>query len=157
MIRKFWNTKEFSLMFIPCIIRRIKRQNQQYALIVSLLYFYVLAPTCFGSSLPSSGSLLDPPELLENTYTAHGTTTVRHTGHVTTRYMIYQPSVCIFKKLRRIQLAPWWWQATAKTCRNQHVKQKSGTIRAYCWFCLLIQNNLLTSCATIVLYRTPPK
>jgi hypothetical protein len=27
--------------------------------------FYVLAPTCFGSSLPSSGSLLDPPELLE--------------------------------------------------------------------------------------------
>jgi hypothetical protein len=26
---------------------------------------YVLAPTCFGSSLPSSGSLLDPPELLE--------------------------------------------------------------------------------------------
>jgi hypothetical protein len=25
----------------------------------------VLAPTCFGSSLPSSGSLLDPPELLE--------------------------------------------------------------------------------------------
>jgi hypothetical protein len=27
----------------------------------------VLAPTCLGSSLPSSGSLLDPPELLENT------------------------------------------------------------------------------------------
>jgi hypothetical protein len=48
-------------------IRRIRRKNQQYALIVPLLYFYVLAPTCFGSSLPSSGSLLDPPELLENT------------------------------------------------------------------------------------------
>jgi hypothetical protein len=31
------------------------------------LYFYVLAPTCFGSSLPSSWSLLDPPKLLENT------------------------------------------------------------------------------------------
>jgi hypothetical protein len=27
--------------------------------------FYVLAPTCFGSSLPSSGSFLDPSELLE--------------------------------------------------------------------------------------------
>jgi hypothetical protein len=27
----------------------------------------VLAPTCFGSSLPSSGSLLDPPELREIT------------------------------------------------------------------------------------------
>jgi hypothetical protein len=47
-------------------IRRIRRKNQQYALIVpSSVYFYVLAPTCFGSSLPSSGSLLDPPELLE--------------------------------------------------------------------------------------------
>jgi hypothetical protein len=45
----------------------IRRKNQQYALIVPLLYFYVLAPTCFGSSLLSSGSLLDPPELLENT------------------------------------------------------------------------------------------
>jgi hypothetical protein len=28
-------------------------------------YFYILAPTCFGSSLPSSGSFLDPSELLE--------------------------------------------------------------------------------------------
>jgi hypothetical protein len=45
----------------------LEEKNQQYALIVPLLYFYVLAPTCFGSSLPSSGSLSDPPELLENT------------------------------------------------------------------------------------------
>jgi hypothetical protein len=45
----------------------LEGKNEQYALIVPLLYFYVLAPTCFGSSLPSSGSLLDPPELLENT------------------------------------------------------------------------------------------
>jgi hypothetical protein len=27
--------------------------------------FYVLVPTCFDISLPSSGSLLDPSELLE--------------------------------------------------------------------------------------------
>jgi hypothetical protein len=27
----------------------------------------MLVPTCFGSSLPLSGSLLDTPELLENT------------------------------------------------------------------------------------------
>jgi hypothetical protein len=48
--------------------RVIRRKNQQYALIVpSFIYYYVLAPTCFGSSLPSSGSLLDPPELIENT------------------------------------------------------------------------------------------
>jgi hypothetical protein len=33
-------------------------------LIVPLLYS-TLASTCFGSSLPSSWSLLDPPELLE--------------------------------------------------------------------------------------------
>jgi hypothetical protein len=50
-------------MFTPCIIRRIK--NQQYALICTSPLFYVLAPTCFGRSLPSSGSILDSSELLE--------------------------------------------------------------------------------------------
>jgi hypothetical protein len=44
----------------------LEEKNQQYTLIVpSFIYFYVLASTCFGSSLPSSGSLLDHPELLE--------------------------------------------------------------------------------------------
>jgi hypothetical protein len=51
-------------MLIPCIIRRI-RKEQQYALICTTPLFYVLAPTCFGSSLSSSGSFLDPSELLE--------------------------------------------------------------------------------------------
>jgi hypothetical protein len=51
-------------MFVPCIIRR-SRNNQQYALICITPLFYVLAPKCFGSSLPSSGSFLDPSELLE--------------------------------------------------------------------------------------------
>jgi hypothetical protein len=51
-------------MFVPCIIRRI-RIDQQYALICTTPLFYVLAPTCFGSSLPSPGSFLDPSELLE--------------------------------------------------------------------------------------------
>jgi hypothetical protein len=41
------------------------RKNQQYALICTTPLFYILAPTCFGSSLPSSGSFLDPSELLE--------------------------------------------------------------------------------------------
>jgi hypothetical protein len=56
-------------MFILCISDVLEgKKNQQDALIVpSFIYFYVSAPTCFGSSLPSSGSLLDPPELLENT------------------------------------------------------------------------------------------
>jgi hypothetical protein len=53
-----------SLMFIRCIIRCI-RKDQQYALICTNPVFYALAPTCFGTSLPSSGSFLDPPELLE--------------------------------------------------------------------------------------------
>jgi hypothetical protein len=39
--------------------------NQHYALICTTPLFYILAPTCFGSSLPSSGSFLDPSELLE--------------------------------------------------------------------------------------------
>jgi hypothetical protein len=53
-----------SLMFIPCIIRQI-RKDQQYALICTDPLFCILAPTCFSSSLPSSGSFLEPPELLE--------------------------------------------------------------------------------------------
>jgi hypothetical protein len=58
------------------ITRRHSRNRQQYELIVPLLYsiywllctsplFYILAPTCFGSSLPSAGSFLDPSELFE--------------------------------------------------------------------------------------------
>jgi hypothetical protein len=41
------------------------RKDQKYALICTTPIFYVLAPTCFGSSLPSSGSYLDPSKLLE--------------------------------------------------------------------------------------------
>jgi hypothetical protein len=51
-------------MFVLCIIRR-SRNYQQYALICTTPLFYILAPTCFGSSLPSSESFLDPSELLE--------------------------------------------------------------------------------------------
>jgi hypothetical protein len=52
------------LMFLPCIIRRI-RIDQQYPLICTTPLFYVSAPTCFDSNLPLSESFLDPPELLE--------------------------------------------------------------------------------------------
>jgi hypothetical protein len=43
------------------------RRNQQHALICTtrLLYVHVLAPTCFGSGPSSSGSFLDPSELLQ--------------------------------------------------------------------------------------------
>jgi hypothetical protein len=47
------------LKFAPCIIRR-SRNDQQYAQICTTallyIYIYISAPTCFGSSLPSSGS-----------------------------------------------------------------------------------------------------
>jgi hypothetical protein len=45
-------------------IRR-SRNNQHYALICTTPLFYILAPTYFGGCLPSSGSFLDPSELLE--------------------------------------------------------------------------------------------
>jgi hypothetical protein len=51
-------------MFLLCIIRR-SRNNQLCALIWTTPLLYILVPTCFGSSLPSSGSFLDPSELLE--------------------------------------------------------------------------------------------
>jgi hypothetical protein len=72
-------------MFVPCIIRRI-RKNQQYTLICTTPLFYVLAPKCFGSSLPSSGSVFDPSELLE----IQIEWVVYHImcGYITTRYMI---------------------------------------------------------------------
>jgi hypothetical protein len=43
------------LMFAPCIIRR-SRNNQHHAQICTTALFYILAPKCFGSSLPSSGN-----------------------------------------------------------------------------------------------------
>jgi hypothetical protein len=50
---------------ITCNIKARCRNNQHYALICTTPLFCILAPTCFGSSLPLSGSFLDPSELLE--------------------------------------------------------------------------------------------
>jgi hypothetical protein len=43
----------------------VLEKNQQYALMCTTPLFYVLAPTCFGNTLSSSGSFLNPFELLE--------------------------------------------------------------------------------------------
>jgi hypothetical protein len=43
----------------------LSRNNQQYALIFTTPLFYILAPTRFGSSLPSSVSFLAHSELYE--------------------------------------------------------------------------------------------
>jgi hypothetical protein len=40
-------------MFVPCIIRR-SRNNQHDTQIYTTAVFYMLAPTCFGRSMPSS-------------------------------------------------------------------------------------------------------
>jgi hypothetical protein len=51
-------------MSVPCIARRsINNQHNALNYITSL--FNIQTPTCFGSSLPSSGRFLDPCELLE--------------------------------------------------------------------------------------------
>jgi hypothetical protein len=74
--------------------------NQHLALICTAPLFYILATTCFGSSLPSSRRFLDPSELLG----------------IQIEWMVY------FKYLRRILEAPWWWQATAETCSSQYIE-----------------------------------
>jgi hypothetical protein len=53
------------MITIHKITRNSSGNDRKYALICSTLLFHMLAPTCFGSSLPSSGSFLDPSELLE--------------------------------------------------------------------------------------------
>jgi hypothetical protein len=53
-----------SLMFVPCIAR-LSINNQHYALDYITPIFNMQDSKCFGSSLPSSGSFLDPCELLE--------------------------------------------------------------------------------------------
>jgi hypothetical protein len=87
------------------------RNDQQYALICTTHLFYVLAPACFGISLPSSGSFLDSSELPEIqvervvyhimcgyvTCVPECRGSVRHTGHVTTHYIIYHPFDLYFK------------------------------------------------------------
>jgi hypothetical protein len=87
-------------------VTRRSRYNQHYALNCTTPVFNILAPTCFGSSLPSSGSFLDPSELLDfrsnRWYIIQfmfmwpvcrnfvvGTTTLRHTDHINIHYMIY--------------------------------------------------------------------
>jgi hypothetical protein len=81
-------------MFIPCIVRR-GRNDQQYALVCTTPLLYVLAPTCFGSSLPSLGNFLNPPHLLE----IQIKWVVDHImcGYVATHYTIYHPSDLYFK------------------------------------------------------------
>jgi hypothetical protein len=98
-----------SLIFVPCLLDLVEMTNKCTDCTTPV--FHILAPTCFGSSLPSLGSLLDPSELLQIQIewvvyhimcgyvvcvhstqlgsTTDGTTTFRHTDHVTTHCMRY--------------------------------------------------------------------
>jgi hypothetical protein len=51
-------------MFVLCIARQ-SINNQHYTLDYITSLFNMQARTCFGSRVPSSGSFLDPCELLE--------------------------------------------------------------------------------------------
>jgi hypothetical protein len=81
------------------------RNNQQYSLICTTPLFFILAPTCFGSSLPSSGSFLDRSQLLEIqieqvvNHLMCGYVACKHTGHVTT-HMTYHLLDLYFMYLR---------------------------------------------------------
>jgi hypothetical protein len=106
------------------------RNDQQYAQIGTIALFYILAPTCFGSTLPSSGSfwirliymqiqiglvvhhimlvkwpvcqsvvvlsvVLPGWEAQWPVCTQLGTTTVRHTGHLTNIILRTTKPICI--------------------------------------------------------------
>jgi hypothetical protein len=76
------------------------RNDQKYELTVPLLYSMYWLPTCFGSSLPSSGSFLDPSELLEiqiKWVLYHIMCGYVATCHVTTHYMTYHLFDLYFK------------------------------------------------------------
>jgi hypothetical protein len=62
--KRMSGTEFFTLMFVQGVDRR-SRNAQHYALVFTATLFYILVHTCFGSSLPSSRSFLDPSELLE--------------------------------------------------------------------------------------------
>jgi hypothetical protein len=54
-------------MSVPCNIRR-SRNNQHYAQICTTGLFYILAPTCFGSSLPLSESFWICPSYMKTQF-----------------------------------------------------------------------------------------
>jgi uncharacterized protein (UPF0262 family) len=87
-------------MFVPRIIRR-SRNDQQYEEICTIALFYILAPTCFDSSLPSSGSFWIRLSYMNLQIglvgsTADGTTTLRHTGHLTNIVWYTTKPICKF-------------------------------------------------------------
>jgi hypothetical protein len=88
--------------YIQGVLKKIKKIGWQKV--------NIQAPTCFGSSLPSSGSFLDPCELLEMQNkqvsvcsqlgsTTNRTTTLRHTDQINLHYtrMIHHLFVLHFK------------------------------------------------------------
>jgi hypothetical protein len=63
------NVVKYTTYSIKKHVYEHSRNNKHHALICTTPLIYILAPTCFGSSLPSSGSFLDASELTLNTRT----------------------------------------------------------------------------------------
>jgi hypothetical protein len=110
------NVNYFSLMFIPCIIRHI-RNYQQCVLICNTPLLYVPAPTCFGSSMPSLGSIWDRSELLENQiewvmYNVWLCDLCAHRSHKNTLHVYITHQIWFSSNSGRISNAPWCY------CRN---------------------------------------
>jgi hypothetical protein len=95
------------------------RKSQQYSLICTIPLFYVLDPTCFAGSLPSSGSILGPFELLEIQIELV-------VYHIMCGYVTCLPdcrgSVCCISSNSKDLRRSWWWQATAETCSSQYIE-----------------------------------
>jgi hypothetical protein len=76
------------------------------------------------------------PSLVLPSWVTDGTTTLRHTGHLT-NIMIYQQTDLYFQVTLTDPEPPWWWQTNAEIVgaglRNKAVVQ----ISAYCWSFLL--------------------
>jgi hypothetical protein len=153
-------------MFVPRIIRR-SRNNQQNAQICTTALLYVLATTCFGSSLPSSGSFwirlsyvkiqidmvvydimwlsglcvgVSWSSLLCFPVGNHNKQP-RHSDTQTTEphYIINHHIDLYFQVSQTDPEATWKWQTIAETCRSQRIwiKQCCKFVHLY-WVFLLV-------------------
>jgi hypothetical protein len=131
-------------MFIPCIIRH-NRNDQQYAQICITALFYVSAPTCFSSSLPSSGSFWIRLSYMKIQIDL----VVYHIMLVKwpVCWSVMVPSVVLPSwELRRIQKLPDDGRLLPKHVGADTYNKAVGQIPAYCWSFLLccsqIYNNI---------------
>jgi hypothetical protein len=112
------------------------RNNQHYALNFTIPLFNILAPTCFGSSLPSTGSFLDPSELLEMCRGMQQVASLDtfHTGHTGQTVIHIDPQHRYYLSSFWGTTIPWWWQWIAETCWGKIWNVPTiQLLRLICW------------------------